>query len=454
MKKLYTLIAFLLFTHLSNAQVWLMQNSGYGYAGAYPMDIDIVNANCVWNAAANGSGVDEGLQLFSRTIDGGATWVAGSVTADTNYRFCNIAAIDSMTCYAMMFNNTIAATGNGCGGHIYKTVDGGTTWDTIPNLYIDPLSYPDFVYFFDAANGVAMGDPTTTTAFEIYTTTDSGATWTAVPAGNMPVALNNEWGFTNDFAVSGNTVWFGTAKGRVYKSTDRGFHWTAYNVVNTTNSVEHISFRDSLVGMAMKINPSGTTRTYFKTTNGGISWTAFTPTGSFFPSDWMYVPGTSAMVSCGGGTAGRGSSISYNDGTSWALLDTAGNGTQDGYTALDFIDASTGWAGGFALDQLTDGIYRFAMTVGLNDHSSDVKSSDMNAYPNPSRDVFYLETSKSFKYDVKVEVLDMTGRVISSRTEAKFSSPYLMNLSDVNAGVYMVRISSGADVATTRIVRQ
>ncbi len=453
MKKLYTLIAFLLCAHLSNGQAWIMQNSGYGYAAAYPFDIDIVDANSVWNVAYAGDGSGVGLQLFSRTTDGGNLWTSGAVTLDTNFRFCGIAAIDSSTCYAMMYNNTV-----GSGGQIFKTVDGGMTWDTtgLGNLYATAASFPDVIYFWDAANGITIGDPVATD-LEVYTTADSGHTWTALPDANMPNALSGEYGIVNDYVVVGDYIWVGTNKGRVFKSADRGQNWTVANVVNTANTVEKIAFRDTLNGMCMKVNTAGTSRTYYRTINGGATWTAFTPLGSFFPSEFMFVPGTSGMISCAASSTagiGRGSSVSYDDGAHWTMLDTLNNGTTDGYTALDFIDASTGWAGGFAVDQLTDGIYRFGMTVGLNDHSTDVKSSGMNAYPNPSRDVFYLETSKSFKYDVKVEVLDMTGRVISSRTEAKFSSPYLMNLSDVNAGVYMVRISSGADVSTTRVVRQ
>jgi hypothetical protein len=267
--------------------------------------------------------------------------------------------------------------------------------------------------------------------------------------------LSGEYGLVNDFCVVGTHMWFGTNKGRVFRSSDGGQHWTGSNVVNTLNSVDKIAFRDTLNGMAMKVSTAGA-RTYFHTTNGGANWTAFTPGASFFPSEFMYVPGTTGLISCAASSTagvGRGSSISYNDGATWIVLDTVGNGTTQGYTALDFLDATTGWAGGFAVDQVTDGIYRFAMTVGLHDQTPN-EAVNLSAYPNPVRDLLFLETSKSFKYDVHIDVLDMTGRVISMRTEAKFSSPYALNVSGLSAGVYFVRISSGNDVNTVKVVRQ
>lgn len=71
----------------------------------------------------------------------------------------------------------------------------------------------------------------------------------------------------------------------------------------------------------------------------------------------------------------------------------------------------------------------------------------------PSRDIVFLETSKNFKANVTVSIIDVLGNVISSQSYARWSSPATINLSGLTQGVYFVRISSGSDVAVQRIVR-
>ncbi len=452
MKKLYTLILLLIgMTVQSNAQYWAMQNISYSVAAAYPSDIDIVDSNVVWTATSSiGDGSGIGVQLWSRTVDGGATWTSGTFTADTNYHVSNISAVDSNTCYIICYKNTAAA-----GGLLFKTSDGGATWDTLASgqIYTSTgVSFPNVVHFFDAANGFLMGDPQGG-YYEIYNTTDSGATWTRLPSASIPAPLSaSEYGIVNVYGAVGDFIYFGTNNGRVYRSYDRGYTWAAstMGVANTSNGVSTVSFRDSLNGFAMRVNSSGAYTTY-RTNDAGASWSVVAPVGPMFRSDFMYVPGTTAMISCGASTSGRGSSQSIDDGSTWQLLDTAGISTVDGYVSLDFISPTIGFAGGFAVDASTDGIYRWS--AGPVSVAENNVVSEMSAYPNPSRDIVYLETSKNFKANVTVSIVDVLGNVISSQQYARWTSPTTINLSGLSQGVYFVRISSGSDVAVQRVVR-
>jgi hypothetical protein len=158
------------------------------------------------------------------------------------------------------------------------------------------------------------------------------------------------------------------------------------------------------------------------------------------------------MISVSAGAGGRGSSISYNDGSSWVTLDTAGFGTTDGYTSLDFFDATNGWAGGFAVDAITEGISRWSGgTVGLS--TPRAEATNINAYPNPSSNVVYLETSKSFKFDVTVSVVDVLGKTISSQNYAAWNNPVIVNLNGLENGIYFVRVSSGNESSIQRVVK-
>ena len=91
-----------------------------------------------------------------------------------------IAAIDANTAFLCV----VKTVG---GGAIYKSTDGGVTW--LPSgagtVFTNTISFPNEIYFWDAANGFTFGDPISG-ATEIYTTVDSGNTWLQVPPANIP----------------------------------------------------------------------------------------------------------------------------------------------------------------------------------------------------------------------------------------------------------------------------
>lgn len=450
MKKLYLFAAFLLCgfsNHLLAQSPWVEQNVGYIVPSAYPTDIDAVDSSVVWTVAASGDGSGTALQLFSRTTDGGATWNSLSWSASPDFSPSGISAVDSMTAYVLAYNATV-----GSGGGLFKTTDGGVTWDTVAPSVIYPTvnSFPDLVYFWDAGTGVLMGDPESG-YFEIYRTNDSGQTWNRVPSSNIAAPVSGEYGLVNSYCVVGSHIWFGTNMGRVYMSPDSGNTWTASSVVNNLNSVSSITFRDSLNGLAIK-SPSTGASTLYRTLDGGMTWAQTLFTGPFFSSDIKYIPGTTKVVSAAASSTGRGSSISMDEGATWLLLDTAGAGTVDGYTTLEFIDSTYGWAGGFAVDQTTGGIFKWAGTsVGI----TTVSNSDHNitVYPNPANDVVYISAEKAFTDNVNVTVMDILGNTVRSEGYAQSRNPLQVNMQNLPSGVYFIRVESGSSFSVSRIVK-
>ena len=99
------------------------------------------------------------------------------------------------------------------------------------------------------------------------------------------------------YDVVGDTVWFGTQDstlgGRVFKSTDKGYHWTVSNVIFAPGSYVDIRFKDALNGLAMDKNFADAVPA--ETSDGGLTWTAVTYTGKCHGADFDYVPGTANM---------------------------------------------------------------------------------------------------------------------------------------------------------------
>ena len=208
-RKLLLIIALFACSFGTKAQ-WISQAVPFG-STAYFFDLEATGPLTLWGNPLYISGTTASTTRdYFRTTDGGLTWISYGVMTGTpaNYKVSNLWPIDDLTCYAAMYSATAT------GGNVYKTVDGGLNW-TNTNAYNASSPFPNFVYFFDAAHGLTMGDPQGG-YFEIYTTADSGATWTRTPTANIPLpAAVDDYGTVNRFTAIQGHIWFATTYGSI-----------------------------------------------------------------------------------------------------------------------------------------------------------------------------------------------------------------------------------------------
>lgn len=91
----------------------------------------------------------------------------------------------------------------------------------------------DSMRFWDAKEGIAMGDPVTD-CLNIIITRDGGATWSKVNNIVLPKIKEGEAAFAasnTNIVVKGNATWIvsGGVQSRVFYSADRGRTWRVYN---------------------------------------------------------------------------------------------------------------------------------------------------------------------------------------------------------------------------------
>ena len=352
-RTLLSLFAILAFTIGSFAQLWITQNSNLA-ASRGITDMHAVNSQIVWCAAYDGATPTNACQNFTKTTNGGTLWTAGTITGATGTSIANLCAIDGSKCWAI----TYYPSGTGANDGVWYTSDGGTTWThQTTATFSNSASFPDCVWMWDANVGYCMGDPISG-SFEIYTTTNGGTTWTAVPAGNKPAPLSGEFGIVGYHSIVGNTVWFGTNLGRIYKSVDQGLHWTVAACTPLSNKYVMPFFKSQTYGLIMD-KDAGTTGFLAYTNDGGTTFTDRNNTGNTYTNDMDYVPGTtSTWVTTGADVTNgyAGVTYSFDDGATWIDM-TETIGTQ--FLAEAWINDSTAWAGGFVTSTNTGGMNKF-----------------------------------------------------------------------------------------------
>lgn len=351
MKTLITLLGGILFPILLSAQ-WQIQDPGF----TAPREICYVHAlddNNVWVIAIDASGLGLPLAEFSRTNDGGSTWIPGAITTE-EVQPSMIFALSDQKAFVPVYK------GSGWSGQagMFRTDDGGTTWTRQTDIFTDPTAFPDIVHFFDANNGVAVGDPVDE-YFDIYFTGNGGATWTRVPSYDIPVPLPEEYATVMNYSASGNSIWVPTTKGRMLFSSNGGMTW---NISNTPYPVMYNSFIDENHGVILD-HQSWDYTSLNETFDGGYTWSPITSTGPILNWDIEYVPGTVATFVTSGAVVNNGFSFSVNAGHDWHWAPES-QGTKFFYT--DWVDNNTGWAGGFNEGTQRAVMYKYA-GPGLTD---------------------------------------------------------------------------------------
>jgi len=337
---------------LLNVAQWISQSSGFATVSRAVSYISPVDSNIVWATASDGNNMAGACSDFTKTVNGGDKWTPGTITNTTGLASAMIFAIDSSKAYVPMFR----VSGSKPMG-IYVTTDGGATWSRQTTAsYSNSASFPDVVHFFDTANGVAVGDPING-KFEIYTTTDGGTTWVLIPAAGNPAPLSGEFGVVGYYSAIHDTIWFGTNKGRVYRSVDKGLDWTVATAPGMGSAYVKPMFRDGSHGLLQ--DESSGQGLLCESSDGGNTWTQVSYTGSAYSSDIAFVPGTMNTWVRSGYSTNLGCAYSFDGGHTWTdFIGTTGAM----YYQMGWVNNHCGWAGAENTSPTENGVYKF---IGL-----------------------------------------------------------------------------------------
>ena len=294
--------------------------------------ISVVSPRIAWASGLGGT--------YAVTTDGGDTWRSGVVPGAEALQFRDVEAVSARVAYLM-------AAGTGTDSRIYKTEDGGATWE-LQFTNQDPAAFYDCFAFWNPRRGIVFSDAVNG-RFPVLRTTD-GETWTDI-GDRLPAAQPLEIGFaasgTCVTAQGGQYAWIvtgGAEEARVLATTDGGDTWDAYGtpIVQGTDLSGgfSIDFRDPHHGILAggDLGDEGVpTNNVAVSDDGGRTWELVSPTpfpGAAFGLSYVRGLGHRTVVATGPG----GAAYSADEGESWTLLP----GVED-YWAVAFASPQAGW---------------------------------------------------------------------------------------------------------------
>ncbi len=314
-------------------------------ASTFPAYIDGVDNLTAWVIGRDGSGDANEYHVCSRTVDGGSTWKAYEPEEFSAYQFSMVSGVSGNVAYIPIF---------GTGTALIKTTDGGKTWSNILEGTSN-TSFFNVVHFFNENDGIVQGDPQNG-EFELWVTSNAGANWSQINGADIPDPISDdEMGTTGFYTAVGNTIWYTTNKGRIFKSTDKGLNWTVHTVFSGSgkNIGVTTAFNDAATRGIAIVSVSdasdNVTHSYYSSDDGGETWTEYTPTGNFYTAGVSSVPGTAnKFVSVGSDyeTPLMGVSYSTDGGVSWTEYAEYYKGNQ--MNGVDFVSDDKGYIGTFS----------------------------------------------------------------------------------------------------------
>ena len=403
---------------------WVTQTSGTGVA---LNSVKAVNQSTGWIGAAGGR--------VLRTLNTGNIWTnVGNGRIGT----ADIYAIDALDANTAFVTTSPAAT------YIFRTTNGGTSWDTV---FTQAGGFIDAIKMFDANNGMALGDPVGG-KWTIVKTSNGGATWVR-DTTHAPVQAGAEAGSNNGFAsVGASNLWFAgnsnsaSAPQRIYRSIDGGLTWTSSNLPFpslASNFTAGIGFTTAQIGVVGNNNGLAV-----RTTDGGATWISVTIATGSTPI-YGVAPAAGEFFATMGANVYRSS----DRGATWSSSFTGSIGTFNHASFATNGSNTRGWA-----VTATGGIAAFSGSV------TDVKEglvveiptsfSLLQNYPNPFNPTTTLRYALPKDARVTLSIYNILGqRVATLRDEVENVGFYNIVWNGRNdfgtpiaSGVYFYRIEA------------
>ncbi len=311
-----------------------------------------------------------------------------------------------------------------CKDTVYKTFDGGKTWDTIatkckPGALFHMNSATEWFYVIGQHFGHTL---------------DGGLTWidsTNGNSGNLPI-ISICMQFIDDTTIIG----FGAYGPTIFQSNNKGLNWVTPSVAYTTPNINPLTSacipeRNSWYLAGSKIVIS---------TDWGKTWKEiYNPAHAIANINYsdpshLYAVGQNGYI------------IKSNDsGHTWA---EENSGSNKSLSRIIFLENKAIAIGDSGTVLINTSVIRH---VGISPTSYLL--SKMDVYPNPCENVFKVETEMPNTGAVQFELYNSLGRKILSKTLTQKKN--IMDLNQCPVGIYFYKMVSNGNVfASGKVIKE
>lgn len=345
-------------------------------------------------------------------------------------------------------------------GRVYRTIDAGSTWDTIID---EPVAQPTSIHFPDDNTGYIVGGN------HFFKTQNGGSSW--YHTWYDP----SEYQFSSVFFISRDTGYVAGYNGRLHKTTDGGGSWISQNSgsFGTFFCVYFINESTGFIGAEYQ--------TILQTVDGGLTWKKVTSSSSggggirsifFTDNSTGYAFGDGFYKSVDGGSSwsqlnsdiGGYSAHFSNDHTFYLVGGDSGDhceiyktkdggqnwfsqycGTKSVLRSVFFIDENTGYAVGEegVILKTTNG---GGGGIGMED--PETKSVHIEVYPNPA------STEVTFKtpFMGSLYINTMNGEEVLHQEIVGTS--ITLDVRELPTGMYVAKLIGKGNILVTKYIKQ
>ncbi len=433
MKNFWQCLVLLVIANSANSQEWIPQGMNLLPDGYAVLSMSIVDDTVLWvitsdeSVANSGTPVPADHQIFLfRSINAGQTWETIYVEESIGRISFDIQAESADEAWI-----TTQDYASGLGRAIYKTEDGGVTWQQKTlggntGVFIRLLEQSHI--FCQANKGVT-------------TSADDGATWESHNINGYGSAeYNGLISGCNMACTAGDTIWVGTSEGRIARSTLYGQEHTRFNAA-VGEFIQCVSFADHQKGMLIYYDLNTGAYGIARSFDGGATWSE-TPSkpAEIISCNLTFVPGTSGtyILTPDPFAIDHSYYITNDFGETW---NNGGIIEGDNFNCVLFLNPTTGWLS--ANKKSTNGesplVYKWSGDLTTGTKAVDQILAGFTLSPNPASDYISIHFEEDLTDDQIQTLYDHVGKVIFSRKTDQIE----IDIRALPPGRYTLKIISG-----------
>jgi len=467
------IIAMISYTPSLNQTVWTKVNPYYGdYTRFHSVRcFDSLNCICLVNNA------DECCERVIKTTDGGKTWFSlyhEKRYRDENGKLITPEPVDMENASYLSENEILISRGK---GFLFKSRDGGKSFDTIKIAGAGPGSHPDapllkYMHMYDNKHGAITNNRS------IYITNDFWDTFKEVKIIHPEIPddyvtyvnhiFMTDIGKFTAYAFSrkqiGQTSWHTLFKGFM-TTTDNGKTWHMHDILKDSSEISStiihsLFFINSKIGWAVgdivfniPTGKSPELSLVYKTYDGGMSWKLI-HTNDLEPRFGLW--DIAFYDELNGITVGKyGLLLRTTDGGYTWFRDAI----LDGRIHMGRIAQQIAFAGSTPiLSTFGDGLWRGTYTP--SDIIHEPSGMNTSIYPNPATDYVVInpplpkgESELASRGIYEIRIYNTLGQCVSHLTPTLSKGEGVrIDVSQLPVGVYLVRIFANNQIYYKKIM--